>query len=229
MKTFIFILTTVIIQFSYSQIDSLKVNTKYLEDQFYFGITYNLLINKPAGVNQYNLSRGVSAGYIRDIPLNQERNVGLGAGIGYGYNLIYTNIKPTLQGDKMVYDIVSVNDEKISKSYYQYHAIEFTPIEFRWRTSTPTTFRFWRVYSGIKVAYLFGSNYRLVSETEKLYLKSPDTQNYWEWKAYLALGRGSWNGYVQYAFTPFLRGKQTQSGTLFDMNLINIGFIFYIL
>ncbi len=229
MKRYCFLFLMLFSTGSQSQTDSTKIDTKYLEDQFYLGVTYNLLINKPSRVNQYNLSRGLHLGYVRDIPLNEQRNFGIGIGAGYSYSLVYTNIEAIRsKSGEMLYDIISVSDRKVIKSYYQYHSVDFIPFEIRWRTSTPTTFQFWRIYSGVKVSYLFGSNYRLKTETEKIYLKSPDTQNYFDWKVYVAIGRGSWNGYIQYGFTPLLKGKKTQSGTPVDMNLINIGFIFYI-
>lgn len=211
------------------QTNSKEIDTNYLEDQFYLGITYNLLIDRPSDVSQYNLSRGIHLGYLRDIPLNKPRNIGLGVGLGYAYNLIYTNIQATESPSKMLYDIISVSDQKVIKTYYQFHSIDFIPIEFRWRTSTPTSFLFWRVYSGIKISYLFGSNYRLKTETSQSYLTSPDTQHYFDWKAYISFGRGSWNGFIQYGLTPLFKGKTTQNDIPIDMTLVNIGFIFYIL
>src|SRR5690606_31763069 len=62
------------------------VDTKYLEDQFYVGLTYNFLMDMPTDVTQRNLSYGLHGGFIKDIPLNLGRTVGLGIGIGYGIN-----------------------------------------------------------------------------------------------------------------------------------------------
>ena len=43
---------------------------KYLEDQFYLGVTYNFLMDLPEEAEQRNLSYGLQGGFIKDIPLN---------------------------------------------------------------------------------------------------------------------------------------------------------------
>ena len=82
---------------TYAQTDSLEVanevDTHYLEDQFYLGITYNWLISKPDDIKQHSFSRGLFGGYQRDIPLNKARNIGLAAGVGLSYQLTYINLK----------------------------------------------------------------------------------------------------------------------------------------
>ncbi|GIZ15450.1 PorT family protein [Capnocytophaga catalasegens] len=230
MKSIIFfILLFLSIQNTFTQIDSTQIDTKYLEDQFYIGISYNLLTNKPSKVNQYNLSRSMYGGFIRDIPMNKQRNIGIGIGIGYSYNLIYTNIKATSTSSKILYDIVSMNDNNIEKNYYQWHSMDFIPMEFRWRTSTAYYHKFWRIYTGIKASYLFGSSYRMKNDTEQLFYKSPDTQKYFEWKIYTSVGHNTWNLFVQYSLRPLFKDQTTQSGVPIDMNVLNIGLIFYIL
>src|SRR5690606_9559354 len=73
-------------------VDWVEVDTKYLEDQFYIGLGYNLLLNKPDLLSQRNLSYGLQLGFIKDLPLNPERNFGLGVGVGYAVNSYYSNI-----------------------------------------------------------------------------------------------------------------------------------------
>ena len=64
-----------------AQTDSLQVDsgidTRYLEDQFYLGVTYNWLVSKPEEIKQHSFSRSIFGGYQRDIPLNKNRNIGL--------------------------------------------------------------------------------------------------------------------------------------------------------
>ena len=52
----------------------------------------------------------------------------------------------------MSYEIISISDKKVEDSYYEQHSIGF-PIEFRWRTSTPYSHKFWRIYTGVKPTY----------------------------------------------------------------------------
>ena len=64
--------------------DSTSVDKRYLEDQFYAGITYNFMLSLPDDVSQRNFSYGLQSGFIKDIPLNADRNLGLGIGLGLG-------------------------------------------------------------------------------------------------------------------------------------------------
>jgi len=58
---------------------------KYREDQFYVGITYNLISSVPNSINLDGISGGIRMGYFRDIPLNERRNfaIALGGGIAF--------------------------------------------------------------------------------------------------------------------------------------------------
>ena len=64
-----------------AQSDSLQIDhsidTKYLEDQFYLGVSYDWLVSKPENMKQHSFSRSFFGGYQRDIPLNKARNIGL--------------------------------------------------------------------------------------------------------------------------------------------------------
>ena len=55
---------------------------KYREDQFYFGITHSILMNKPQGYKPNSFSTGISFGFLRDFPLNKRRNVAIAPGVG---------------------------------------------------------------------------------------------------------------------------------------------------
>ncbi len=45
------------------------IDSLYREDQFYLGVTYNLLSKKPNGISQNGFSSGVPFGLIKDIPI----------------------------------------------------------------------------------------------------------------------------------------------------------------
>lgn len=209
----------------YSQADSLSLDDKYREDQFYAALTYNLLLDKPSGVGQHNLSRTLHLGFVRDFPINEARNKGLGVGVGYSHNLLYMNLEYT---DNQ-YRIFQMGAEKTEKSYFQFHSLDIIPLEFRWRTSTAETFSFWRIYAGAKVSYLFAANYRKVSEQQKIYEKVPDIQNKFLWKSYASFGYGTWNIFFEYTFTPIFQNKKTITNTPIPTNMFNVGLIFYIL
>ena len=113
---------------------------KYLEDQFYLGITYNFILNKPDGVTQGNFSNGLVGGFIKDIPLNSRRNFGIGVGLGYAYNTYYTNLFVNETESGLEY-IVLDSDVSYKRNKLDTHVIEM-PIELRWRTATPSEYKF---------------------------------------------------------------------------------------
>ncbi|MDO4880725.1 MAG: outer membrane beta-barrel protein [Capnocytophaga sp.] len=206
-----------------------EVDLKYREDQFYFGIAYNWLISKPSGVSQYSFSRNIFGGFVRDIPLNKDRNMGIGVGFGYNYNLLYTSLLARKTSDGISYEAGSISRDRIDTNYFSNHQIEFIPIELRWRTSTPYTTKFWRIYTGMKLSYSFSSYYKLEKENENASFSVPDLKNYLDYKVYLALGNNTWNIFMQYSFVPLFKGKKLLNGDKADAYNVNIGLIFYIL
>ena len=79
--------------FLVSNAQSNELDDKYLEDQFYLSLHYNSLRNSPSNFNQNKFSSTLSFGFIRDIPLNQRRNFGLGLGFGLALSSINSNLK----------------------------------------------------------------------------------------------------------------------------------------
>ena len=63
----------------FSQNDSIQISDAYLEDQLYISVSYNSLKNQPDGIKDSGVSYGVSTGFIKDIPLNEKRNFGIGS------------------------------------------------------------------------------------------------------------------------------------------------------
>ena len=61
---------------NFTAIDSL-----YREDQFYVGISYNSLQNKPIGTTQGRFTPSFSFGILRDMPFNKTRTWAIAAGI----------------------------------------------------------------------------------------------------------------------------------------------------
>ena len=118
-----------------------QADSAYREDQIYAAIGYPLLVNAPDGITQNKLSHTFSLGYIRDMPINDNRNIAIGLGLGINYNVLFTNLQ---FNDDMTTNVVS------SDIINQWNSTEVEiPLEFRWRNSTPTNYRFWRVYAGL--------------------------------------------------------------------------------
>lgn len=199
---------------------------KYLEDQFYIGLGFNFLLDRPTDVVQRSLSYNLQAGFVKDIPLNKARNFGLGIGLGYAINSYYSNIGARKVGDEIIYEIL--NSSEFQRSKFGTHAIEM-PFELRWRTSTPEEFRFWRIYTGFKLGYVFSGRSRLVTEDESVGFSNGDIQDL-QYGLILNFGFNTWNIHAYYGLNPLLEdGTMLDNGDSIDMRVLRIGVIFYIL
>ena len=149
----VYFLTCISVCTAQEEVAEKEVDSLYREDQFYAGIVYNMLDNKPVGVTQSGFSFGFHFGFIRDMPINQARNIAFGIGLGYSTNGYNQNILMTRgDGDKFNYTLLEGSDT-YSKNKFNTHVIE-VPIQFRWRTSTPSEYTFWRIYAGFKIGYV---------------------------------------------------------------------------
>ncbi len=215
--------------FGYSQ-DSINapssVGVNYFEDQFYAGLAYNFLTNRPENVVLRNFSYGLQAGFIKDIPLSKKRNFGLGIGLGYAANSYYTNII----AEELTADIsyrLSEDSDGLNRSKFETHGIEF-PFEIRWRTSNATEYKFWRVYGGFKAAYLFSRQSKKVTDEEKINFTNTDIAQ-WQYGLTLNFGYNTWNIHLYYSLNPLLEADAQLNNLPIEMNPLRIGVIFYIL
>ncbi|TDP03897.1 outer membrane protein with beta-barrel domain [Flavobacterium sp. 245] len=205
----------------------IKIDSLYREDQFYFSVTYNLLVNTPEKLKQDKFSAGISAGFLRDMPINKSRTIAIAAGLGLSYQNFYQNF--TVSEDANGAVIYGVNDygEFVSNRYRQY-SVDL-PIEFRWRNSTYESTKFWRIYGGVKLSYIFSSK-SILDDGENTYkiVNNPDV-NTFQYGIYLATGYNTWNVYAYYGLNPLFNSVSTISGEKVNMKAMNIGLIFYIL
>ena len=142
-----------------SRFDSIQkttVDSLYLEDQFYLGFGFNLITDRPTNFNQTGFSGHLNLGYIRDIPINKRRNVGFGIGIGWSVNSYSQNlfIGESSEQGRTIFEVINRNDLEVETNRLNTYIIE-APIEFRWRTSTPTEYKFWRIYTGLRLGYIY--------------------------------------------------------------------------
>jgi len=201
------------------------VDNSYLEDQFYIGVGYNVLLNSPDALDQRNLSYNLQLGFIKDIPLNRRRNFGFGVGLGYAANSYYSNMGVTEDGDVRTYQIV--NDENFNRSKLETHAIEF-PLEVRWRTSTATEYKFWRIYAGAKFGYVFSGRSKLVADEGNVSFSNDDL-NTLQYGLMLNFGYNTWNIHAYYSLNPLLKEGVSIAGESIDLRVLRIGLTFYIL
>ncbi len=203
------------------------VDTLYREDQFYFSFTYNVWQQRPDGVRQNKFSSGLSAGFLRDMPINEKRTWAIAAGLGYAINNFNHNIVISKDEDVVDYAFL-LPDQPFDKNKIILHYIEL-PVEIRWRTSTPQSHKFWRVYTGLKLSYLVYDKYKFEDGNGKYTIsKNPDLNDFL-YGAYLSTGYNTWNFYIYYALNPLFKDAAFADGTKIDMQTLNIGLMFYIL
>ena len=207
--------------------DSVEVDLNYREDQFYLGLSYNLLLNRPDGLSQGNLSYGLQLGFIRDMPLNTSRTVALGIGLGYGVNSYYSNLRAIEVGDDFEYFLLE-DSGSYKRNKIETHIIE-VPLQLRWRSSDPESYRFWRIYGGVKLGYVVASRSKFVSRDLKDSFFNSDVENF-QYGLTLNIGYHTFNLHAYYGLNAlFADGVQDVDGRPLEMVPLRLGLIFYIL
>ena len=201
----------------------------YREDQFYFSATYNLILNVPSNVNLRGLSGGINFGYLRDMPLNKRRNVALAVGAGVSFNRYGQNLFIGEDPDEnTIFNVLDENEIPYDFNRFSTATLE-APIEFRWRTSTSKSFKFWRIYGGIKLGYTYWYKARFMQPGNEVVQTDIPEFNPFHMGATLSFGYGTFNIHAYYQFTPFFSDAVTDTGNAIDFRTLRLGIIFYIL
>lgn len=229
MRTYLVLMSLMLFCFSSHSQENQKLkplDNKYFEDQFYIGLGYNFLLEKPSDVVQRSLSYNLQTGFIKDIPFNQRRNFGIGIGLGYATNSYYSNIVASEVDNNIVYRVSDTSDFERNK--WETHTIE-VPLELRWRTSTADEYKFWRIYAGAKLGYVFSGSSRMVSDTNTMRFSNNDIQSF-QYGLQLSFGYNTWNVQAYYSLNPLLEdGTALETGEAINIRVLRIGIIFYIL
>ncbi|CAH8281287.1 outer membrane protein with beta-barrel domain [Mariniflexile fucanivorans] len=213
----------------YSQKDSIShVDHFYKEDQFYIGITYNLLGKKPKDLSQTGFSSGIHFGMIKDMPLNDARNRAIGIGLGYSLNSFNENLLIDKDNDGNITYTILDDSSIYSKNKYTNQLIEL-PVEFRWRTSTPTEYKFWRIYTGFKIGYLITSTTKFKGDSGEFKYRNISDFNKLQYGLTLSAGYNTWNLYLYYGLNPIFSKDVIVNGNDIKTNTLKVGLMFYIL
>ncbi len=212
-----------------STLDSLyKPDPHYLEDQFYFGISYIVLKDLPDDMTQNGFSNTVKFGFIRDIPVNEQRNFGFGVGLGLSWENYYQNLRISV--DEQTGDIqyqLLINENYQSNSF-QLNKIDI-PLEIRWRGSTPEKYKFWRLYSGIVISYVYKTAANYVTDQMDVTYKKINIINPWQFGANISAGYGTWNFTFYYGLSNLLKKDLELNGENFNVKNMQFGFVYYFL
>ncbi|WP_345275118.1 porin family protein [Litoribaculum gwangyangense] len=209
------------------EIEEKEVDSLYKEDQFYAGITYNLIGKLPNNLSQSGFSLGFHLGFIKDIPINKQRDIAIGIGLGYSANSFNQNLLINKDGSgNLTYEILDKNS--FIKNKFSNHLIEL-PIEFRWRTSTPTDYNFWRIYMGFKLGYVFTNTTKYKGDLGTIKYNNNKDFNNLQYGLTLSAGYNTWNLYLYYGLNPIFSKEAQLNGRRIEMNAIKVGLMFYIL
>lgn len=208
------------------EVQEIKIDSLYREDQFYFGFNYNMLQQKPVGLSQQKFSIGISGGFLRDMPINKDRTKAFATGLGVSYNNYNSNLGITGTAQDAIYTVLG-SQSNFDKNKFTQLLID-VPLEFRWRTSTYESYKFWRIYGGMKFSYLAYSKSVLKNSEGKTVITNNADFNKLLYGLYLSAGYNTLNVYAYYGLNPIFKSAAID-GRKIDMKALTVGVIFYIL
>ena len=209
-------------------IPKVEGDLKYREDQFYIGITYNILASVPINVNPEGLTGGLSLGFLRDMPINKNRNIAIAAGLGLAFDRYGQNI--LIDKDFEEKTTYTVLDSDVFKSNNFNTGVLELPIELRWRSSTPTDYKFWRVYAGFRFGYTFWNESSYKDSAGSISHSDIEEYEKLRFATTLSLGFNKFNFYAYYSLNPFFNEDAiTTAGQQVEFKTLKLGLMFYIL
>ena len=196
---------------------------KYREDQIYFSVYYNSLGSELDNFKENKFSSSFNIGFIRDIPISKSGKFALGLGVGYGTNSFNNNMKLS-SNDQSLYELLSKRDAP-TKNIFNFSEIQF-PLEIRWRNSSTSNYKFWRIYVGLKYSKVIQSAFKHDSSQENYKLNNLPI-NIDQLGLTLNIGYNTWNIGLYKSLRPFFN-KNIQSLPQ-GLEQFKVGLIFYIL
>lgn len=223
MKKLIFLFFITCSLTSVAQKDSLQLGDRYAEDQLYVMVSYNQLFNQPAMVKGSGFSYGLSTGFMKDIILNKQGSISMALGVGYNFDLLNHGLTISEENNNITFQV----DNSGATNKLLLHNLEF-PFELRWRGSDAQTYKFWRVYMGVKASYNLSNNFKFTNETNSFSYSNVSNYNTWQYGLTLSVGYDVFTAHVYYGLNPIL--KDTSLGTAdISSKIMRIGLIFYLL
>ena len=196
---------------------------KYREDQIYFSVYYNSLGNELDNFKENKFSSSFNIGFIRDIPISKSGKFALGLGVGYGTNSFNNNMKLS-SNDQSLYELISNRDAPTINTF-NFSEIQF-PLEIRWRNSSPSNYKFWRIYAGLKYSKVIQSSFKHDSSQENYKLRNLPI-NLDQIGLTLNIGYNTWNIGLYKSLRPFFNKKIESLPQ--GLEQFKVGLIFYIL
>lgn len=206
-----------------------EVDSLYREDQFYIGATYNLILNVPTGVKVRGFTGGIQAGFMRDMPINKQRNLAIAVGAGFAFDQFGQNLFiGEDEAGKTVFTFLNEDNVTFSRNRFVMTSVE-APVEFRWRTSSPDIYRFWRIYAGFRVGYAYWYKSTFIQDGNVVNQTKISEFDPVRLSATLSFGYNTFNFFASYSINPFFKNAFTDTGEKVDFRTLKVGLMFYIL
>lgn len=216
---------------AFAQKDDIEtvVDSLYREDQIYVGFTYNLLMGSPEGITGKQFSGGFHTGFIRDFPLNERRNLALGVGVGWSINTYGQNLFLG-EDDQGNTNFINLETQQVDfdKNRFSTQSVDL-PVQFRWRTSTAETYKFWRVYAGLRPSYVYYFRSKFVQPG--LTVRQTDIPEFDRFRlgATFTFGYNTFNFNFYYSLNSFFDQDARVDGEQIDLKTFQVGLMFFLL
>jgi hypothetical protein len=205
------------------------VDSLYREDQFYVGLTFNLLVNQPKEFRQNGFSGGFHAGFIRDMPINKRRNLSIGVGLGWSAHVYNSNLFFGEQPDgSSIIDLLDNTTINFDSNRLHTQSVVL-PFQLRWRTSRVQDYTFWRVYPGFRLSYIYHYKAQFEQPNNRVIQTDIPELDRWRYSLTLSAGNGIFNAFVLYDLNSILSSGTTSNGQAIDLRALQFGVEFYIL
>lgn len=206
------------------------IDSLYREDQIYFGFTYNIVSGQPSRIRSSQFSGGLHLGVIRDFPVNERRNVALGIGLGwsidtYGQNLFIGEFPET---EETRFEILDQDRVDFDTNRFSTQTIDL-PLQFRWRTSDAESYKFWRIYAGLRPSYVYYFKSKFVQSGNTIVqTKVPELERL-RLGATFTFGYNTFNFHFYYSLNSFFNKDATVNQEGLELRTFQIGLMFYLL
>ena len=127
-----------------------------------------------------------------------------------------------------IFTSLDANDVTYDVNRFSTSSIEI-PLEFRWRTSSAQSYKFWRFYTGIRLGYDYWYKSSFKQDGNTVIQTDIPEFNNMRLGATLSVGYNTVNFYGYYGITPFFDNATTTNGTPIDMRALKLGLLFFFL
>ena len=205
------------------------VDSLYREDQFYLGVSFNLLGEKPSNISQNRFSGGLQLGFVRDMPINKKRTHAIGIGVGLAGDTFSQNllIDESVEDDTIDYTLIT-SDINEDTNRFALYSLEF-PIEYRWRTSTPTSYSFWRIHTGVRLGYVFSFKSTFEDDNTTIVVRDVPELNTFQYGLTLSFGYGAFNFQGYYGLSTLFNEDAIINDERLDLKAVRLGLQFFFL